>query len=462
MCAAVVSALGDLGGGSFVPLNAYVQRWEVDSEAGELLGRPQARKLPKRFHFLVSSTNGTVIEPVLSYLKNIFTLRLRGPEFKRKRSALSQVAAAYDLKDLADFLDAQKYTFADLSTELLNAYIASMSEVRSPVTNRPYADLTIRRRVSTAKQFCKWAQSEGLLKHRFDYQSVEVARRDDPDQARRSITKFAVGVDEPPEPDKTAHVNVLHLQNAPVLLNALGPLPQLDCLGRSRKLQADTQPLRNRLMSECSLQTGLRRAEVVGFTLESLKKARTKHASSPTHLCVVKIRGKYGRWRNVNFPFWLIEALRLYVNSERESAVEAGRRRAPAYEEPTTIFVNHAHSIRAPGAAVTVDTFNEVFRQAQIEAGMASDEEIFDEISREKKTVITVPHVVHDLRHSFAVWTYWARKQAGDQEPWKYIQAQLGHKSLSTTTDIYLSAATLFEAQFSDRFTEVLKERIYA
>ena len=62
--------------------------------------------------------------------------------------------------------------------------------------------------------------------------------------------------------------------------------------------------------------------------------------------------------------------------------------------------------------------------------------------------------VVHDLRHTYAVWTYYILKENGEAEPWLYIQAQLGHEDLSTTQDTYLKATGDFEASVSDLYME--------
>jgi len=448
---------------SFVPVNAYVQRWLDSPELAGISIATAARKLPNRFQFLVSETTGLVFEPALSFLKRKFTVQLPTPEVKQKKSPLSLQAVAYDLKDLFDFLDAKRKGFEDLDVELLNSYVASMTEVRSPITGEPYSDKTIIRRVSSAKLFCAWAQSEGRLKHRFDTDFVEIdlAARDDERSKKKAIAKFAADVEEPDTPDETLHVNVLHPDEAPVLLNALGPLPELKCLHAKRRKSASRLPCRNRLMGECAFQTGLRRAEVVGLTLESLRACRAMEGSAPTRLYAIKVRRKGGKTLPVNFPYWLIEALNKYVTTERAASVEAGRKRDPNYEEPKTVFLNHAHSIRSPGKPVNTETFNEIFHQAQIDAGMSTEDEVTDPATGVKKTVIKVPYVVHDLRHTFAVWTYWRRKRDGDAEPWLYIQAQLGHADLRTTLKIYLRPASLFEAQVSDAYARALKGLIY-
>lgn len=65
-----------------------------------------------------------------------------------------------------------------------------------------------------------------------------------------------------------------------------------------------------------------------------------------------------------------------------------------------------------------------------------------------KRLLSQVPkHSVHDLRHTYAVLTYHAERANGNAEPWKKIQAQLGHAHLQTTVDIYLSHVEIFTDQ---------------
>ena len=56
-------------------------------------------------------------------------------------------------------------------------------------------------------------------------------------------------------------------------------------------------------------------------------------------------------------------------------------------------------------------------------------------------------HSIHDLRHTYAVLTYHAERANGNAEPWKKIQAQLGHRNLQTTIDTYLSHVEIFTEQ---------------
>jgi integrase len=46
----------------------------------------------------------------------------------------------------------------------------------------------------------------------------------------------------------------------------------------------------------------------------------------------------------------------------------------------------------------------------------------------------------------------------GDAEPWKTLQALLGHKQLATTINIYLRSVTIDEAQITDSLGSFFRE----
>jgi len=74
----------------------------------------------------------------------------------------------------------------------------------------------------------------------------------------------------------------------------------------------------------------------------------------------------------------------------------------------------------------------------------------FDD-DQSKRMVRSPAFSPHCLRHTCAMWTYIAEKRQGNSEPWKVVQARLGHAHLKTTTDTYLRATSEFEALVSDR-----------
>jgi integrase len=74
--------------------------------------------------------------------------------------------------------------------------------------------------------------------------------------------------------------------------------------------------------------------------------------------------------------------------------------------------------------------------------------------------VLVPRHRYHDLRHTYALWTYHALVEQGISEPWKIIQSLLGHAHLSTTLDTYLRVVNVEKARTADRAYEVMRSII--
>lgn len=89
--------------------------------------------------------------------------------------------------------------------------------------------------------------------------------------------------------------------------------------------------------------------------------------------------------------------------------------------------------------------YQQIVEETCISAGLVTLSTVQDPRTGQERTIKTHKHTVHDLRHTYAVWTYWAERRRGNREPWKKIQAQLGHANLSTTIDIYLSVVEIFD-----------------
>jgi integrase/recombinase XerC len=66
-------------------------------------------------------------------------------------------------------------------------------------------------------------------------------------------------------------------------------------------------------------------------------------------------------------------------------------------------------------------------------------------------------HSFHDLRHTFACWLYHAERKSGNSEPWKVVQARLGHKYLSTTMDTYLRVVDEYRFEVNSNVYKFLR-----
>ena len=433
-------------GQAFIRLDAYVQRAAATANVAEVLHQANARPIPLGFFFLVSGKTGSVIEPVLSFFASRFLVRLTSGRVPRLRgSEQSREALAYDLKDFYDFLDSEGLQYQDAGPDELNSYADTMWDKMSPVTGQKYSEATVRRRLSTVKLFYEWAQNQGFIKHRFGVEGINPRR---PEHGRfggrvtfgRREGRFAVEVVDPRASDKSEHVKVMTTDQARTLMQSLGPLPTEIPVG-----SPFPSLTRDRLIAECARNTGLRRVEVTRLDVTSIRRIKQAKDASPLRAYSIRVLGKGRKWRNVNFPGWLIDSLQSYIRGERAHAVAAAHRLNRDYTKVENLFLNHAHARTGIGAAVTGKTIDKFFRAAQMRG----------------LTEGPVPYgrdnfVFHDLRHTFAVWTYLLRKRSGDTDPIKYIQAQLGHAHRETTEDIYLSVATSWEAVLFDEYDYAL------
>jgi integrase len=110
------------------------------------------------------------------------------------------------------------------------------------------------------------------------------------------------------------------------------------------------------------------------------------------------------------------------------------------------LLLTHAGAKNA-GKPISNGAIQKMFREACFALGMV---EIVEKTNPENGNTsqASIPlHSMHDLRHTYAVLTYHAERANGNAEPWKKIQAQLGHSHLQTTIDTYLSHVDIFTDQ---------------
>ena len=194
----------------------------------------------------------------------------------------------------------------------------------------------------------------------------------------------------------------------------------------SERGPGDLRPSRDRLIGDLGVFVGLRIDEIHQLTkyqfLSLLPDPEAPYADQP--LTVV---GKGHVGRTVAVPNWLVQDALAYVGGERAEAVRAGR--LTGRKEPPDVFVAGRDS-NVPGRPVTHRRFQQIVEEACIRAGVVEIVRRVDPETREVVEVAKAKHCVHDLRHTYAVLMYWAEKHGGNAEPWKKIQAQLGHRHL--------------------------------
>jgi len=206
---------------------------------------------------------------------------------------------------------------------------------------------------------------------------------------------------------------------------------------------ADLRPCRNRLMADWGWAVGLRLSEIMSLNPYQFLVLHPD-VNSPFSQQAIKVTGKGQKERDVAVPNWLVADTQAYIEGERARNLELGRKKGK--KVPGVLFVAGARA-SDPGSPFTPRRFEAIVEEACISSGLIS---LKPRVCPESGLVtqVTVPrHCVHDLRHTYAVYTYWIEAMNGNSEPWKVIQAQLGHERLETTIRTYLKFVQLFGPQ---------------
>lgn len=245
----------------------------------------------------------------------------------------------------------------------------------------------------------------------------------DPEPIDNSVANYAPGIGH-----CSTRIRPLDPASLNRLLLELGPAPDFE---------AD-ESLRDRLVSEWMNFTGVRIAEVLGEDRVVRRKKQppglTIHMINslaadpdrPLDHCALSIVGKFSKIRTIAVPNWLVVRTQHYIQTERYQLACA------------TSSKSHALFLNSAGFRLTIRRYQKIFSKACRRAGLTKLILRRHEDGT-SQLVDAVCHSPHDLRHTYAISTYFALVLQGDLEPWKLIQAQLGHKYLSTTVDTYLA-----------------------
>lgn len=389
---------------------------------------------PAGCHFLVSETTQIPIPEVLGFLRDHYLAR---SVIALKRSPRSLEAAVYDLKDFYDFLDTYKLKALEIGLSHIEDYLNSMRLNDSPVTKEPFAISTIRRRASTVCAFYRWAIDNALMKNKIDRHTLTAVAKED--------IRYETASDhlqKAKRQTKDLKVTFIPTEKLRLILEAAGHL-------RVDIRNLDEPPSdRLRLMLECGLQAGLRRAEISGLEVQAfIKAARIAKDMQLIEKCPVKLFRKGGRYRTVMVPVWLIRNIDYYIHAERAQAIQARHKANPEFLDHGIVFVRGRESGGTAGNALSPRYLSGPMSDIQERLGIGMGE-----------AGGAVRYGVHALRHTYALLEYFTRKWNGDSEPWLYVQAQLGHTSLATTTDIYLAVAAEYEYEFGALLKEGFRQ----
>jgi integrase len=355
--------------------------------------------------------------------------------------------AAHGLKSWLEFLAASKIddwrdaTLEDFE-EYRDVHAGGISE-----RGEPYATGTIAGRMFVILAYYEYAQKrgwyDGTLTTRSQVRGRLAPRNTDPLAHTRRTRRPRLVSDAIPNAKRSDEkVRPFSTTELRVFLPALGPRPE--------QRSADPRSSRDRVMGDLGVFAGLRLDEIHQLTTYHFQ---SLHPNPATPLVgqPITVRRKGGFVQTVLVPSWLAGDVLEFIETERTEWLKGAGlwRRAPS-----AIFVGNPNST-APGAPLGHRRMQQIIAEACHRVGSTRILHAVDPDSGEAVQRVKAAHSIHDLRHTYAVLTYWARKQDGDPEPWKYIQAQMGHANLQTTIDIYLRHAQFFGAK--ERLSDVRK-----
>lgn len=402
---------------------------------------------PNGFPFLVRFTDSVpeLIEPVARFLGFWFARVTREParrpgELLRKNSA-SAIAA--DLKDWWEYLSFKGLNWDRAEQTDVEEYRNSMLIAISPHTHRPFRRQTIRRRLSTLIKFYAWAKHNKLCNLAITDDDEGVA------SAAPGRPRYLAGLyprgwkrDEiMPRRDTTSwsEVRCFSPKEYRKVADGLGPK-----LTDKKSIHGAT-PFR--LVCDLMVTTGIRISEALSLTIAHVD-ALDDIASSKNGVAYLRLTATKGnKPRSVPVPTFVIHQLKQYLERHRPVVAKASEtsRSAP-------LFLNGRDATRTQGRPLKPAFFRDRFNRAVKKARLIRPRLNYDLQTGHPTELTTHTFTPHCLRHTFAIWRYYAERSLGNPEPWKIIQAILGHAHLTTTLNIYLKATAEYELSVSNKY----------
>lgn len=400
--------------------------------------------LPENFPILLDDKTGFVCEPVFLWLYESYV------ELKSVNNWYG-VTYAYsdDLKEWFRFLEEIELPWTQANSADLESFCSAMLAVPSPYTGEKYKTTTINRRRTAISEFYKWIRvQEPYRSEKFSTSSLL--------NPLCKTSKIYAG-----EVDEKNHVSVILPHQLKNLMSSLGRGPlELEKLFRDYFNSSSTLKVMEsssiRLFVEIALYTGLRLFEINSLSVRHFDSYEDSNLQDTKLYPVSGIRRKGGARRSVDFPGVLIKKIIIYIRSERSYILDKTK------SSLSFLFLHPLSAgSRWAGKRISNRKVEREFHDACLRCGLSKSVRVFykddarDKEFSVRKSIVPM-FVFHDLRHSYAVWTYYSRKKT-EVSPWLYIQKQLGHKNLSTTIDIYLDALRFFESVVTDQYMEYLR-----
>jgi integrase len=363
-------------------------------------------------------------------------------EVAKKSSVTHQRNIAYALSHWLSYCLASGVDFRRATRDDVERYIAASEDVTSELTGQKLSEGTIGQRVSAIARYHEFGARDGWNLTAVDLAhalaSLEYdANTKGPHPSITHARPIDCTVSEiAPRQSGESDVRALNLMDLTSLLDTLGPSHQQLAAG-------DQRPNRDRLIAEWLVYVGLRVSEALcpegpyGLDVRNIVSLKPSPQYPFDHIDL-KILGKGNKLREVAVPNWLALKTIRYVEGERARATSHAKR------STGKLFVAGENSHpKDRGHPITVRAFQKALATAAVNAGLYDLIEDKRECAGNRLPRKVPKHSPHDLRHTYAVMTYYAQRALGNSEPWKPIQAQLGHRHLSTTINTYLTHVTI-------------------
>lgn len=362
--------------------------------------------LPSWLKFPANATAGSIVYPAFDFLA--WMARERGDSAK-----LTCTAYAYDLRAWFEFSAMEQTPWDEVTQETVQAFVSDMAravladDVADPDEGTPsdqsrsvlinlhstpaLAQNTIKRRMATLSSFYRHALSTDKLP--FDRRTGSMAGSHPLELVR------------------------------PIPLKYLSSF--VDCLGPRPSRWSGVGTSRLWCCAMLAMIAGLRRIEVCGLDVDQIRSLKIDRRDRMFPHAILLRVAKGGRKRSIMLPTCLVEELLIYIDGERKAS-------ASSDDGPVQpIFANHAHARRSPHQRLAPATLSLDFRNAMLTADIRRMHLGFQYGTGPSLKL----HTFHDLRHTCACLLYLTYFES--QNPWLEVQNRLGHKLLSTTTDIY-------------------------
>lgn len=348
--------------------------------------------------------------------------------------------AAYSLKSWFQYLQAIGHEWLTASEQERRDYRDAYLSSISPKTGKLYGPDGVRDTMVVVRSFYEYCSKTGIYQGDIGgilhVEERRVPMGQDAFAHTRHFIQTRIKDRALPKTKPSGKVHPLRVVDLRNLLRYIGP--------QAGERRGDQRPSRDRLVLDLGWAVGLRLDEINRLTTLQFLGVCPDPSTPFVSMSLTIHRGKGNKTRQVAIPTWLVMDAIAYIEGERAESLRSVKEKSryPSHR----LLLAHINS-RSCGRPITNGALQKVIRTACFELGLVDTIEKKDPITGEIFLDRVPKHSIHDLRHSYAVLTYHAERLNGNSEPWKKIQAQLGHENLKTTIDTYLRHVEIFNDQ---------------